>query len=172
MASRHRFLIDGRERTVVVREADGLTTVTIDGGEPIEVDATISGLPGYLSMLIDGAPSNAYVSRRGQGFQVTVDGRGFLVEAAAAGGGRSRSPIGGLEDALGKVTAPLAGVVVELRVKVGDHIESGQALLVIEAMKMQNEVLAAHAGTVTQILIAEGARAGKGDVILEYDPEE
>ena len=51
-------------------------------------------------------------------------------------------------------------------------MELGQALLVIEAMKMQNEVLAAHAGTVTQILIAEGARAGKGDVILEYDPEE
>lgn len=171
MASRHRFLIDGRERTVVVHEADGRTTVTIDGGEPIEVDATISGLPGYLSMLIDGTPSNAYVSRRGQGFQVTVDGRGFRVEPAA-GGGRGRSPIGGLEDALGQVTAPLAGVVVELRVKVGDHIESGQALLVIEAMKMQNEVLAAHAGTVTQILIAEGARAGKGDVILEYDPEE
>ena len=122
-------------------------------------------------MLIDGTPSNAYVSRRGQGFQVTVDGRGFRVELAT-GGGRQRSPIGGLEDALGTVTAPLAGVVVELRVKVGDRIEPGQPLLVIEAMKMQNEVLAGHAGTVTQIRIGQGARADKGDVVIEYDPAE
>ena len=171
MASRHRFLVDGREHTVVVDEVDGRTTVAVDGDDAVEVDATISGLPGLFSLLVDGSPSHAFVSRRGGGFEVTVEGRRFTVEPAA-GSSRRRGPVGGLEDPPGEVSAPLAGVVVEVHVQVGDEIEVGQALVVIEAMKMQNELQAPLAGTVTAVHAGVGERVEKGAVLIEYDPAE
>ena len=171
MASRHRFLLNGREHSVVVDQVAGRTTVAVDGGEPVEVDATTSGVPGLFSLLVDGEPSTAYVSRRGAGFEVTVGGRSFSVEPAT-GGGRRRGPVGGLEDAPGTVTAPLAGVVVEVHVQVGDEIEVGQPLIVIEAMKMQNELRAPQPGTVTAVHFQQGDRVEKGELLLEYEPTE
>ncbi len=171
MASRHRFLVDGREHTVVVDEVDGRTTVAVDGADAVEVDAKIPGLPGLFSLLVDGSPSRAFVSRRRGGFEVTVEGRRFTVEPAA-GAGRRRGPVGGLEDPPGEVSAPLAGVVVEVHVQVGDEIEVGQALVVIEAMKMQNELQAPLAGTVTAVHAGAGERVEKGAVLIEYDPAE
>ncbi len=170
MASRHRFLLDGEEHNVVVDESDGRITVAIDDGDPLEVDAMTSGLPGLFSILIDGQPSTSYVSRRGAGFEVTTAGRRFEVEAASTGKGR-RGPVGGLEDPIGKITAPLGGTVIEVHVAVGDTIEVGQALLVIEAMKMQNEVQAPHAGTITTVHFSQGERVDqKGDLMIEYEP--
>ena len=170
MASRHRFLIDGTEHSVVVDDSDGRFTVAVDGDDPQEVDVTSSGLPGLFSLLVDGRPRQAFVSRRGAGFEVTTGGRRFAIEAAMAGRGR-RGPVGGLDDPLGTVTAPLGGVVIEVHVKVGDGIESGDPLMVIEAMKMQNEVQAPHAGTVTALHYGKGERVDqKGDLLLEYDP--
>lgn len=167
MATRHRFLIDGRERSVVVDDAGGRVTVTIDDGEPIEVDVASAGLPGVISILVDGRPHSAYVARRGAGFEVVVEGRRFPITPAV--GGRQRGAIGG-KDAPGKVTAPLAGVVITVRVEVGQVIEAGQALLVIEAMKMQNEIQAPLAGTVTAIHCEAGERVEQGALVIEYTP--
>ena len=170
MASRHRFVVGGRERTVVIDESDGRFTAVIDDGPAVEIDATTSGIPGLFSILVDGAPARAYVSRHGQGFEVTVDGRRF--ELLPAAGGRGRGVVGGLDDAPGKVTAPLAGMVVSVRVAVGDAIERGQLLVVVEAMKMQNEVSSPHPGSVTALHCEQGARVEQGELLLEYDPAE
>ena len=171
MASRHRFEVDGEVCTVIVDEADGLTRVTVGDDEPIVADATLSGVPGMISMVIDGQPTRAYVARQGRDFRVTVEGRTFLI-AAAGGARRARSSVGGANDPPGKITVPLAGVLIEARVAVGDSIVAGQAVLVIEAMKMQNEIQAPLAGTVTAIHFAAGTRVEKGDVVLEYDVAE
>ncbi|HJM76158.1 MAG TPA: biotin/lipoyl-containing protein [Dehalococcoidia bacterium] len=172
MASRHRFLIDGTEHSVTVEESDGLFSVAVDDDDPQQVDFTNSGLPGLFSLLVNGDPSQAFVSRRGAGFEVTTGGRRFKVEAATAGRGR-RGPVGSLEDPIGKVTAPLGGVVFEVHVKVGDTIATGDPLMVIEAMKMQNEVQAPHPGTVTTLHVNVGDRVdSKGDLLLEYDADE
>lgn len=170
MASRHRFVVGGRERTVVIDDSDGRITATIDDGPAVEIDATTSGVPGLFSILVDGVPARAYVSRRGQGFEVTVDGRRF--ELLPATRGRGRGVVGGLEDAPGKVTAPLAGMVVSVHVAVGDAIEARQLLVVVEAMKMQNEVNAPHAGAVTALHCEQGARVEQGELLLEYEPAE
>ncbi len=153
---------------MVIDRAGGRTTVALDDGEPVEVDVTSSGLPGLLSMLVDGQPSTAYVSRRGAGFEVTVGGRRFDVAPASAAG-RRRGPVGGLDDPPGQVMAPLAGVVVEVRVEVGDDIEVGQTLIVVEAMKMQNELRAPQAGVVTAIHFGAGDRVEQGVLLLEYE---
>ena len=102
---------------------------------------------------------------------MTVDGRTFLI-AAAGGGKRARSSVGGGTDLPGKLSAPLAGVFVEARVAVGDTIEADQTVVVVEAMKMQNEIRSPLAGTVTAIRFSAGDRVEKGDIVLEYDVAE
>lgn len=169
MATRHRFLVNGRERTIVVDTIGGRLTVAIDDEPAFEVDLATTGMPGTFSMLIDGHPETAYVARRGAGHEVVVGGRRFQIAPAPAG--RQRGALGA-KDRAGEVTAPLAGVVTELRVAVGAHIEAGETLLVIEAMKMQNEIQSAHAGTVTSIRCEQGGRVEQGAVVLEYTPDE
>lgn len=169
MATRHRLLVDGNEHTVVVDEVGDGIVVTVDEEDPIEIDITSSGVPGTFSLVINGRPRQAYVSRRGAGFEVTVDGRRFSV-GPAAGGGRQRGALGG-KDRPGEITAPLAGVVVDVRVAVGDTIEAGQTLLVIEAMKMQNEIQAPQGGIVTALHCEQGGRAEQGALVLEYEPD-
>lgn len=167
MATRHRFLVDGRERTVVVDDAGGRITVAIDDTDPIEVDVASAGLPGVISLLIDGVPRSAYVARRGAGFEVVVEGRRFPITPSL--GGRQRGAVGG-KDQPGQVTAPLAGVVIAVRVAVGDVIAVGQPLIVIEAMKMQNEIQAPLAGTVTKVHYEAGDRVEQGALVIEYTP--
>ena len=79
--------------------------------------------------------------------------------------------MGGGDDPPGKVSSPLAGVVVSINVAVGDHVEAGAVLAVVEAMKMQNEVHAPRAGTITALRVEAGARCERGDLLLEYDPD-
>lgn len=167
MASRHRFQLSDGNHLVVVNEQDGALVITIDDEEPILVDATTSGVPGLVSMVVDQRPTRAYVSRDGQGYRVIVEGRAFDV-APVGGGGRQRGVVGGATDPPGKVTAPLAGVVIEVRVAVGDVVTQGQSLVVIEAMKMQNELQAPHGGTVTAVRCAQGGRVERGDLVVEY----
>lgn len=67
------------------------------------------------------------------------------------------------------VTAPLPGTITQLKVKVGDQIEREQVLLLMEAMKMENRVLAESAGTVKEIKIAEGDSVLQGQVLIEME---
>lgn len=168
MASRHRFLIDGQEHTVTLDDRDGRPMAAVDGGDPVELDVSAAGLPGRVSMIIDGSPVDAYVSRNGAAFDITTGGRRFAVAPATAGSGRPRA-VGGMEDPAGKMTAPLAGVVVEVRVAVGESFTAGQSLVVVEAMKMQNEVQAPRDGTVTAVHCSAGERVERGDLLLEYE---
>jgi biotin carboxyl carrier protein len=168
--ARHRFLVDGVEHVVTVDAHDGSLSVSLDDADPIEVQAQVDAIPGPVTVFEDGRPARAFVARHRQGYDVTVGGRRFEVRSASTAR-RGRSVVGGAEDPLGKVTAPLAGVVVSVNVAVGDHVEAGAVLAVVEAMKMQNEVHAPHAGTITAVRVEAGARCERGDILVEYDPD-
>ena len=114
---------------------------------------------------------SAYVARDGRNLRVIVEGRSFLLAPPGAGG-RERGVVGGAIDGPGRICAPLAGVVVDIRVAVGGRLAPRQAVVVIEAMKMQNEVQAPLAGLVTAIRCQQGVRVGKGDLLIEYTPDE
>lgn len=64
------------------------------------------------------------------------------------------------------VNSPLPGSVVEVKVKVGDSVKAGDTLLIIEAMKMENEILAPSDGKVTSVLCERGQFVNNGDVLL------
>ena len=169
MASRHRFRVGEAIRAVSLTERDDGVLVSLDEDDEVFVDVTTSGVPGLFSLIIDGVPQRAYVSRAGQGLRVTVDGRTFDLEPAT-GGSRGRGGVSSV-DPPGQIRA-IAGVVVEVRVKVGDHIEAGQTVALIEAMKMQNEVQAPLSGTVTVVHAVPGERIEADELVLEYEPDE
>ena len=67
----------------------------------------------------------------------------------------------------GRVLAPLPGTVIKVLVAPGDRVEAGQLLLLLEAMKMQNEILSPAAGIVAQVAIKAGEQVGKDALLVE-----
>jgi biotin carboxyl carrier protein len=72
----------------------------------------------------------------------------------------------------GAIAAPLPGLILEIKVKEGDTVQAGQALLVMEAMKMENVVPASHNGTVRKIFVIQGDSVSEGDPLVEISRPE
>jgi biotin carboxyl carrier protein len=66
------------------------------------------------------------------------------------------------------VSAPMPGVILEVHVKTGDHVERGQQIAVLEAMKMHNLIGAPRAGTIGEVCVTPGQAVGHGDVLVHY----
>ena len=66
----------------------------------------------------------------------------------------------------GTISAPMQGTIVKVLVSVGDTVEAGQAVLVLEAMKMENHINAEASGTVREVRVQEGDTVGTGDVLV------
>lgn len=72
----------------------------------------------------------------------------------------------------GAITAPLPGLILKLEIKEGQSVEAGQLLLTMEAMKMENQISAAHNGIVRRIFVSEGDSVGEGDPLVEISRPE
>ena|SRR5687767_12130555 len=70
------------------------------------------------------------------------------------------------------VKAPMPGMIVRVEVQVGDKVKAGQGVVIIEAMKMENELKADAAGTVSRIAVAAGTAVEKGSVLIEFTADE
>jgi biotin carboxyl carrier protein len=66
----------------------------------------------------------------------------------------------------GTVVAPMPGTVLQVAVKIGDKVSKGQTLLVLEAMKMENEIMAPAAGVVRELNITQGVSVNAGDILV------
>lgn len=80
--------------------------------------------------------------------------------------GAMRAPRPAAASGPGAVSAPLPGIVLKMLVKEGDEVQEGQTLLVLEAMKMENNVDAPRAGKVTQVAVQTGDSVMEGDVLV------
>ena len=117
--------------------------------------------PGVWSV-IDGTRS---VEVRLAGDEVRVNGVPVSVDTSDP---RQWSPQAARGAAAGsaQVKSPMPGKVIEVLVVVGQEITAGQGVVVVEAMKMQNEMKSPRAGTVTGIYVAEGATVAAGDKLI------
>jgi biotin carboxyl carrier protein len=137
--------------------------VVLEWEQPICWSIAASDQPGGEKMgevrkvIIDGEEFEVEVEVDGENYRATIEGRTFeftIPEAKGSaprkrgsGGGRKRS---------GTVSASMPGKVVTVEVSVGDSVEEGQTILILEAMKMQNEVAAPITGTVSEVHCEDG----------------
>jgi biotin carboxyl carrier protein len=134
-------------------------------GDGIERRADVEmAEPGVYSILIDGRSYEARVEETPSALVVVLDGRRFEIEVRDPRRfSRKRGRAGA--DGIHTVAAPMPGKIVRVLARVGDAVAAGQGLLVVEAMKMQNEMKAPRAGTVLSISAREGATVAAGEVL-------
>ena len=137
-------------------KGEGRLALLLDG-QRHEVDA----LPlehGAVSLLIDGRVYDVEFDDVGEEVQVLVRGDVFSVDVADERSLRLRAGSATLKvEGRVTLTAPMPGKVVRMLVKQGEAVREGQGLVVVEAMKMENELKSPKAGTVTEVFAREGS---------------
>jgi len=149
--------------------------VVVDG-RTIEIDSQQldSVLPveaGVYSVLLDGASYEIRIQPSGHGLTASagltacVAGQWFAVEVRNPRDA-SRSTRAAIGSGRQNVNAPMPGKVVRVLVSVGDSVDAGQGLVVVEAMKMQNEMKASRPGRVIEVRAGAGETVGAGDTLV------
>ena len=156
--------IGDTSETVEVTGEAGRYRLTI-GSQVWEVDARLTA-QGRYSLLVGGASYVADVRDEGSARLVDIADERYLIrveeETRFILRTRGRAAAGGHAQTL---VAPLPGRIVRVAIKPGDRVEKGDTLLVIEAMKMENEYKATSAGTVVEVRVADGQAVNAGDVL-------
>ena len=167
--------ITDRERTVDVQRLLHGHRVIVDGREHLVDAVRVQG--NTWSLLVRDAAGGSVrsveaivVPQNGNGtVDVFIDGHRISVGPRTGLGRRSRGVAGSHGAGPQRVTAPMPGKVVRVLVKAGDEVQPRQGLVVVEAMKMENELRAARAGRVREVFVQEGqsVEAGTALVVVE-----
>ena len=112
------------------------------------------------------ATSSAPLKAEPMALNVEIDGESYLVKVAPAGMTLAEAQPKAPKDGL---TVPMQGVIIRYKVKKGDKVAEGDAVVVIEAMKMEQNILADKNGTVKEIYINEGTTVTPGDVLMSIE---
>ena len=125
--------------------------------------------PKTYSIIINGRAFEAIVMPSAEGVVVRCNGRDFHATLADARAWRgARGAVFGAEGKQ-KVMAPMPGKVVRVLVNAGDKVAGNQGLVVVEAMKMQNEIRAPNAGTIERIFVKEGQTVATGELLVTIE---
>jgi biotin carboxyl carrier protein len=151
------------KRTVELAMEGNRVRASVDG-RPLNADAT-EVEPGVYSILLNNQAFEVRVERRAGKLRVFVAGREYLLEIDDPR--QWRRDRGATHHAAGRqqVLAPMPGKVIRALVETGQEVESGQGLIVVEAMKMQNEVRSPKSGKVERLMVTEGQTIQAGDVL-------
>ena len=157
------ILIDGKPHKLDLARDGQQWLCTIDG-EPIEANAIITR-PDVLSIVIGGRAYEVKRERTPNDTHLWVKNSRFAVEVQDPRSLRSRKAKSGSTEGPQKIMAPMPGKIVRILAPAGAAVDAGQGIIVVEAMKMQNEMKSPKAGTVKQVLVAEGATVNAGDML-------
>jgi biotin carboxyl carrier protein len=154
--------IDGKNYRLDLKRVDGRWSCRLDGREA-EVDAVLAR-PDVLSLRIGNQAYEVKCERVAGDLHLWVGSARFAVEVRdpRSLGGRVRAAD---DHGPKKLTAPMPGKIVRVLASQGDKVDAGAGVLVVEAMKMQNEIKSPKKGTIQKILVSEGAAVNAGDVL-------
>jgi biotin carboxyl carrier protein len=139
----------------------------LDGREmPLDV---VSAQDGMLSLLLRGKSYEIKQETVGAEANIVVGQERFSVSVRDPRSFRSRRRAGASDHGIMNIKAPMPGKVVRILAAVGAQVKAGQSVLVIEAMKMQNELKAPKNGVVKKINVAEGAAVEAGQALAEVE---
>lgn len=157
-------VVDGKTHRLELTRGENTWHCTVDG-EPMEVDAALTARD-VLSVLIG---SKAYEIKRERSLQgelhMVIGSARYAVDVQDPRSLRTRRAAAGTEAGPQKVTAAMPGKIVRIMVNEKDEVTAGQPILVMEAMKMQNEIKSPKAGRVQKLLTSEGSTVNAGDTM-------
>ena len=144
--------------------------IVIDG-QPVVVDFhPVAGQPVY-SLLVNGRSYEAYVHPDDEGLQVLLRGRLYPVTVEDERTKRLRESSAGQPVTKGEihVKAPMPGLVVATLVEPGRVVEKGDLLIILESMKMQNELKSPRGGTISRVRVKAGDSVEQNQVLMTLD---
>jgi biotin carboxyl carrier protein len=155
--------INGKKFEVEIRSDN---TVWVDG-KPRSVDFLSLG-PTLFSVIMDNAQHEVVVENREDAVEVLMKGRLYTGTVLDERAQLMRSRRGGDANDSGEVTvrAPMPGLIVAVLVSEGEHVKAGQTLVILESMKMQNELKAPRAGTVQRVSVQAGTTVEQRKVLV------
>ena len=162
---KYEVLLAGKTRVVEFTQENGAWKISLDGN-PLDANA-VEVAPNIFSVLLNGDSHQIRIAPRPDGTLTLHTGLAeYHAEVTDPRSWRGRRH--GAVEAEGRqqVTAPMPGKVVRLLVQQGDSVEAGQGLLVVEAMKMQNEIRSPKSGKIEKLFAKEGQPVNAGEVLL------
>ena len=154
--------IDGKNHRLELNRSDGRWTCRLEGRE-VEVDAVLAR-PDVLSLRIGNQAYEIKCERVGSELHLWVGSVRFAAEVRDPRSLRGRTRAAD-DHGPKKLIAPMPGKVVRVLAREGEIVDSGAGILVVEAMKMQNEIKSPKKGTIQKVLVREGAPVNAGDVL-------
>lgn len=158
--------IDGKNHRLELNRNDGRWTCRLEGRE-VEVDAVLAR-PDVLSLRIGNQAYEIKCERVGSELHLWVGSVRFAAEVRDPRSLRGRTRAAD-DHGPKKLIAPMPGKVVRVLAREGEIVDSGAGILVVEAMKMQNEIKSPKKGTIQKVLVREGAPVNAGDVLAIVD---
>jgi biotin carboxyl carrier protein len=178
----YEILVEGKLRKIeIARNGQNLFAARVDG-KPVKIELSTSKLEAgkvfsiklddrnykvelpkiewekILSLNVEGAAFKAELKTQAR--KTTLAPFESVVSTPTRRNGLNRQAVEGA------VVAPMTGKVVSVRVKKGDQVKAGQALCVVEAMKMENEIAALKAGVVKEVLVSDGSPVSEGETLF------
>jgi geranyl-CoA carboxylase alpha subunit len=159
---------DGEERELKIERHGGRLTACF-GEKRCSLDLALVGDGVAFSLLVDGHSYDVVAEVNREEVAVQMLGERFVVHVEdererAAHAVASKKPAGKRE-----LRAAMPGIVIDIKVQVGDTVQEGQTLVVLEAMKMQNPLAAEAAGRVARIACRQGEAVAGGGLLLEFE---
>ena len=124
-------------------------------------------------VIVDGTEFDVDIEMDGGIWTATVEGRTFKIEVPDSGPVvKKKRSQGGKKKKSGTVSANIPGKIVTIEVNEGDVVEEGQVILILEAMKMQNEIQAPVSGTVSSVTCEEGQSIEANVPLVVIEPDD
>lgn len=160
--------IGGKTRVVELARNSEKWRISLDGS-PLDVDA-VEVAPNTFSILFEGESFEVRVAPLPDGSLTLHTGMAeFTAEVEDPRAWRGRRHGSFEAEGRQQISAPMPGKIVRVLVNTGDAVEVGQGILVVEAMKMQNEIRSPKGGRVEKLFVSEGQAVNAGDILAWVD---
>ena len=163
------FLLDGEIRKISVEARDGALVVH-EGGRVFETGVRRVSA-NELRLLFGDRSVRVFLTKDGERTCVAVDGRQYIVSESRAEAGRPGESDDKASGGTLRIKAPMPGKVTKLAVSEGEKVRRNQTLVIVEAMKMENEIKTSIDGVVAKVHVAAGDLVDAEKTLIEIEPK-
>ncbi|MFY9345098.1 MAG: biotin/lipoyl-containing protein [Planctomycetota bacterium] len=160
--------LDGETREFVLERHEGRLTARC-GDVEHALDLALVGDGAAFSLLVDGHSYDVVADIQKEEVTLQLLGQRFVVHVEDEREFAAHAVAGNKHGGKQELRAAMPGIVIDVKAAVGDPVEAGQTLVVLEAMKMQNPLAAEAAGKITRVLCKRGEAVAAGSLLLELE---